>query len=274
MEAIMISAGRYGGELFWSRLRAVICILAVLYLVAPLVNVLIISFSSAPFLTFPPPGFSMQWYRNLFGDPTWFGSLLTSVKILIPTAIISTAIGTAASYGLARSNFPGKQLLTGFIMAPMVVPVIIVAIGVFGVFRKVGLFGNLPGLILAHTVLTVPYVVATVSAALTVVDQRLEQAAMTLGATPLVTFRRITLPLILPAILSGLLFAMVISFDELVVSLFISTPTVRPVTVQMWSNIRGAVDPTIAAVATIIFLFSLLALVADIIARKRTRLES
>src|SRR5690242_18606446 len=154
MEASMISAARYGAELFWSRLRAVICILAVLYLVAPLVIVLIISFSSAPFLTFPPPGFSMQWYRNLFGDPTWFGSLLTSVKILIPTAIISTAIGTAASYGLARSHFLGKQLLTGFIMAPMVVPVIIVAIGVFGVFRKIGLFGNLPGLIIAHTVLT------------------------------------------------------------------------------------------------------------------------
>lgn len=262
-----------GTEHWWARLRMMVCVLAVIYLIAPLLIVLTISFSSAPFLTFPPPGLSLQWYENLFGDPVWLGSLLTSVKILVPTAILATALGTAAAYGLARSSFTGKSLVAGFIMAPMVVPVIIVAIGVFGVFREVGLYGTLTGLIIAHTVLTIPYVVATVSGALSVVDRRLEDAALTLGARPWTCFRRITLPLIFPAILSGLLFAMVISFDELVVSLFISTPTVRPVTVQMWSNIRGSVDPTIAAVATLLFGFSLFALLAEHIARRRAKFK-
>ncbi|MGF7159247.1 putative spermidine/putrescine transport system permease protein [Rhodoligotrophos appendicifer] len=259
-----------GTEHWWRRLRAVVCGLTIVYLVAPLIIVLIISFSSAPFLTFPPPGLSLQWYENLFNNPMWFGSLITSVKIMIPTAILATVLGTAASYALARSNFAGKFLVSGFVMAPMIVPVIIIAIGLFGVFRAIGLFGTLTGLIIAHTVLSIPYVFATVSGALSLVDRRLEDAASTLGAPPWTCFRRITLPLILPAILSGLLFAMVVSFDELVVSLFISSPTVRPVTVQMWSNIRGAVDPTIAAVATLLFCFSIFALIAESLARRRS----
>ena len=258
-------------ERWWSRARILVCVLAAIYLVAPLAIVLIISFSSAPFLTFPPPGFSLQWYENLMRNPMWFGSLLTSVKVLVPTAILATGMGTAAAYGLARTSFPGKAAVTGFLMAPLVVPVIIVAAGVFGVFRKFGLYGTLTGLIIAHTVLTIPYVLATVSAALAVVNRQLEDAALTLGATPWNCFRRVTLPLILPAVLSGLLFAMVISFDELVVSLFISTPIVRPVTVQMWSNIRGDVDPTIATVATVLFLFSLCALLAEHVARRHSR---
>lgn len=238
-------------------------------MIAPLVIVLILSFSSAPFLTFPPPGFSLQWYRSMLGNPAWSGSLLTSVKVLVPTSMAATLLGTAAAYGLARSALPWAGVIRGLLMAPIVVPVIITAAGTFAVFGDFGLNGTLTGLIIAHTVLTVPYVVATVSASLAVMDERLERAALTLGATPLACFRRVTLPLIMPGVLSGLLFAMVTSFDELVVSLFISTPEVRPVTVQMWSNIRGDIDPTIAAVAAVLFAFSLLALTADSLLRRR-----
>ena len=158
----------------------------------------------------------------------------------------------------------------GLLMAPLVVPVIITAAAVFGVFQVWGLYGTIPGLILAHTILTIPYILSTVGTALQLVDRRLEDAAANLGARPFVTFRRVTLPLIMPAVLSGLLFAMVISFDELIMSLFISTPVVRPVTVQMWSNIRGSVDPTIAAIATLLFLFSLLALLLEGLARRKS----
>jgi putative spermidine/putrescine transport system permease protein len=259
-------------ERWWTRLRLLVCALASVFLIAPLVIVLIISFSSAPFLSFPPPGLSMRWYENLFGNPMWLGSLITSVKILVPTAILATVLGTAAAYGLARTEFPGRSIVIGFLMAPLVVPIIIVAAGIFGVFRMMGLHGTLTGLIIAHTVLTIPYVLATVSAALAMVERQLEDAALTLGASPWNCFRRVTLPLITPAILSGLLFAMVISFDELVVSLFISTPAVRPVTVQMWSNIRGDVDPTIAAVATLLLLFSLTALLAEHVVRRRSEI--
>jgi putative spermidine/putrescine transport system permease protein len=261
-------------EWWWSLARQAVSALAVIYLVAPLIIVLIISFSSAPFLTFPPPGFSLQWYHNLFNNPAWSGSLITSVKILVPAALIATITGTAAAYGLVRSSFPGKTAVAALLMAPLVVPVIVTAVGIFGFFRTLGLFGTLSGLIVAHAVLTVPYVVATVSGTLIMVDKRLEQAALTLGASPWKTFRRVTLPLILPAVLSGLVFAMVVSFDELVVSLFISTPAVRPVTVEMWSNVRGAVDPTIAAVATVLFTVSLAALLGEVITRRfRSRPE-
>jgi putative spermidine/putrescine transport system permease protein len=242
---------------WWSVLRVSICALMALLMLAPLAIVLIISFSSAPFLTFPPPGFSFQWYRTFFGDAEWMETLWTSVRVMIPTSVLATALGTSAAIAIARGRIPGASLIVGLLMAPLVVPVIITAAAVFGAFRAWGLYGTLPGLILAHTVLTIPFVLSTVLAALRLVDTRLEDAALTLGATHWKTFWRITFPMILPAVISGLLFALVISFDELVVSLFISTPYVRPITVQMWSDVRGAVDPTITAIATSLFVFTL-----------------
>ena len=256
---------------WWAIARAVVCALIVVYLIAPMIIVLIISFSSAPFLTFPPPGFSLQWYKKLFGHGAWLDALLTSVQIMLPTGIIGTALGTAAALGFARGRFPGASIVSGLLMAPVVVPVIITAAAMFGVFRGFGLYGTLTGLILAHTVLTIPYVVTTVLASLQMVDEQLENAALTLGATRWSAFWRVVFPLILPAVFSGFLFAMIISFDELVVSIFISSPTLRPVTVQMWSDIRGDVDPTISAIGSVLFLFSLAVLLIESLLRGRWR---
>lgn len=253
----------------WTWVRVAICWLVVVYMIVPLAIILIISFSSAPFLTFPPPGFSLQWYESFANDPSWLRSLLVSIQVMIPTAILATILGVAAAIGISRSRLVIVTFINGLLMAPLVVPVIITAAAMFGVFRIWGLYGNLLGLIVAHTVLTIPYVLSTVGTSIRLVDIRLEDAAVSLGAKPLTTFRLITLPLIMPAVLSGLLFAMVLSFDELVVSLFISTPVVRPVTVQMWSNIRGDTDPTIAAIATALFLFSLLILLLDAMVRRK-----
>ena len=256
---------------WWTIARAVVCALVVIYLIAPMIIVLIISFSSAPFLTFPPPGFSLQWFRKLFGHAAWQDALLTSLQIMLPTGIIATVLGTAAAVGIARGRFPGASIVSSLLMAPVVVPVIITAAAMFGVFRGFGLYGTLTGLILAHTVLTIPYVLTTVLASLHMVDEQLEQAALTLGATRWSAFWQVIFPLILPALLSGFLFAMIISFDELVVSIFISSPTLRPVTVQMWSDIRGDIDPTISAIGTLLFLFSLVVLLAESLLRGRWR---
>ena len=258
---------------FWGGIRGVINVFLIIYMMAPLIVILVISFSSALFLTFPPPGFSLQWYEKMFSNPTWTRTLWTSVKIMIPAAIFATVLGTAAALALNKMKGSLALAVRGALMAPLVVPVIITAAAIFGVFRIWGLYGTIYGLIFAHVVLTLPYVLSTVSANLVVFDSRLEDAAKNCGATPWIAFRRVTLPLIAPSVLSGALFAMVISFDELVVSLFLSTPRVRPVTVQMWSNIRGDTDPTIAAIATVLFLFSLLALFVDGIARRRSGRE-
>jgi putative spermidine/putrescine transport system permease protein len=254
----------------WRVLRGVVCTMVGLYLLAPLAIVLIISFSSASFLQFPPPGLSLRWYQNLFGDPAWVQSIWISVQVLLPTAALATGLGTAAAYALVRGNVPGGAFITACLMLPIIVPGIITGAALFGVYRGLGLNGTITGLIIGHVVLTMPYVVATVTSALRTLDPRLEDAAFTLGAPPWATFRRVTLPLILPAVLSSLLFAMVVSFDELIVSLFVSTARVRPVAVQMWSNLRGDFDPTIAAIATLCFGFALLALVAEAVLRRGT----
>ena len=253
----------------WAALRIVLCGLLAVYMLAPMIVVVVISFSSAPFLHFPPPGLSLQWYRRLLHTPAWTDSLLTSIEVMLPTGLAATALGTAAAVGLARARFRGAAMIGALLMAPMVVPVIIIAAAVFTLFQGWGLNGTLLGLIIAHTLLTTPYVLANVRSAMETVDRSLEQAALTLGATPWRGFWRVTFPLILPGVLSGLLFAMVVSFDELIVSLFISTPEVRPVTVQMWSDVRGAVDPTISAIATVLFAFSFVVLLTESLLRRR-----
>ncbi|HLI13924.1 MAG TPA: ABC transporter permease [Alphaproteobacteria bacterium] len=256
---------------WWALLRFLVCALVVVMMLAPLAIVIIISFSSAPFLSFPPPGFSLQWYEKFFGSAAWLDALATTVKVMIPVSLLATALGTMAALGIARGRAPFATALGGLLMAPLVVPVIITAAAIFGAFRAWGLHGTLLGLILAHTVLTLPFVLSTVLASLRMVDRSLENAALTLGATPWHVFWRITFPLILPGVVSGLLFALVMSFDELVVSLFISTPSLRPITVEMWSDVRGAVDPTITAISTSLFLFSLLLLLTESLARRRLR---
>ena len=253
----------------WRAVRAVMCTLIGLYLLAPLVIVVIISFSSGDFLQFPPPGLSLRWYDHLLSDPNWTTSIGVSFKVMAPAASLATILGTAAALGLQRGSVPGATLLTGVLMLPIIVPGIITAAALFGVYRGLGLNGTLAGLIAAHTVLVLPYVIATVGSALRTLDPRLEYAAATLGARPWTAFRRVTLPLLAPAVLSGLLFAMVVSFDELIVSLFVSTARLRPVAVQMWSNVRGDFDPTVAAIATLCFVFAFLALGAEGLVRRR-----
>jgi len=253
----------------WTALRLATCALVAVYMIAPLAIIVIISFSSAAFLTFPPPGLSLRWYQRVFDNPVWLRTLWISAQVTVPSALIATACGTAAAIALARARLPAATVIAGLLLAPMVVPVIIVAAAIYAVFRPWGLTGTITGLVLAHALLSLPYVLASVLTALETVDRRLEGAAMTLGAPPWAVFRRVTLPLILPGILSGLLFAAVVSFDEVVVSIFISTTQVRPVTVQMWSDVRGDIDPTISAIATLLFLVSVAALGIEHVVRRR-----
>ncbi len=258
----------------WTLLRNSLCGLTILFLVAPMALVLAISFSSAPFLTFPPPGWSLQWYRAVFIDPDWTDALITSAQIVIPTGVLATSIGTAAAIAVVRVQFPGRQLAKGLLMAPLVVPVIVVGGGIYEFYSQLDLNGTWIGFVLAHTMITTPYVLSIVTAALETVSEHYEDAALTLGASPWAAFTRVLFPLISPAILSGLLFAMVVSFDELVVSLFISSPIYKPVTVQMWSDVLGDVNPTIAAIGSLLFAFSLLVLIVESVMRHVMRSSS
>lgn len=258
----------------WSLLHTAIVGLTIIYLLAPIVIVVMLSFSSAQFLTFPPPGYSLQWYQRIVEDPRWVSSLTTSLLITAPASLLATAVGTAAAVAVERGRVRFAGVISGVMMAPLVVPYIITAAGIYGAFRAWGLSGTYQGLLLAHVLLTIPYVFTVTLAALKSVDGSVENAALTLGASPARVLFTVTLPMIAPAIFSGLLFAAVTSFDELVVSMFISSPTLKPVTVQMWSNVQSDTDPTISAIASAMFFITLLLLLIDnLITRRKDALS-
>jgi ABC-type spermidine/putrescine transport system permease subunit II len=231
-------------------------------LVLPIFIVIPISFSSAAYLTFPPPGFSLRWYRSYLGSRQWLGATALSFEVGILTAALATLLGTPAAVALVRGRFPGKDVLNGFLVLPLVVPVIIQAIAIYHLYVRLHLVGSRWGLVLAHAVLAVPVVIITVSATLRNVDQTLEQAAMSLGAAPWQAFIRVTLPLIQPGIWSGAIFAFITSFDEVVIALFISGSTAITLPRQMWDGVRNEINPTVASVSSILIAMSVTLLVS------------
>jgi len=249
--------------------------LVLLYLVFPILVVIPLSFSAGTYLSFPPPGFSLRWYANFFGRTDWLDAASLSLWVGAAVMLLATALGAPAALALVRSDFRGKNFVTSFIISPLIAPVIIVAIGIYFFYARLGLVGNPVALVIAHTALAVPFVVINVSATLQGFDERLEQAAMNLGATPWRTFWQVTFPIIRPGVLAGALFAFISSFDELVVALFVSGTSAVTLPRKMWESIRFEIDPTIAAVSTmLIVLTGALFLSAELLRQRSVRLRS
>ena len=217
------------------------------FLAAPLAVVVPISFSAAKYLTFPPPGWSLQWYERYFGSREWMSATVRSFEVALLTTLAATVVGTAAALALRRP-FRGRSLARLIILAPMVVPVIILAIGIYGLYAKLRMVGTLHGLVLAHTVLALPFVVLVMVAGLRDFDNVLEQAAEGLGASRMKTLTRVTFPLLRPSLVSAGLLAFITSFDELVVALFLAGSNMT-LPKKMFDNILMEIDPTIAAVS-------------------------
>jgi putative spermidine/putrescine transport system permease protein len=228
------------------------CLLVAIWLVAPTLVIVPMSFNGNKSLAFPPQGFSWQWYRNFVTNPEWSTSFFNSLKVAIIVAVLATVLGTLAAFGLDRMRARSAGVLRMLLLTPMIVPGVVLAIGIYAVYLDTRLVGTLAGFVLAHTILALPFVLIAVSANLEVFDRRLETAAASLGAGPLTTFRTVTLPLIAPGMLSGLLFAFATSFDEIIVSLFITNPYLRTLPVQIFTSITRDADPTVAAVGTIL----------------------
>jgi putative spermidine/putrescine transport system permease protein len=253
------------------RVAAGAVVVAVLaFMALPIVVIVILSFSSAAYLTFPPPAFGLRWYRDYLGSQPWLAATWLSLAIAACVVVLATVLGTLAALGLARLPPALRSIAAALILSPMIVPVIVVAIGVYYAYSRYGLVGTPVGLVLAHTCLAVPFVVTSVGASLAGFDRRLEQASLSLGATPWGTFRQVTLPLIRPGVLVGALFAFITSFDELIVALFLSGSGAVTLPRRMWDDLRFEIDPTIAAVSTltIVLTASVLALVH--LARQRS----
>mgnify|MGYP001260695484 CR=1 FL=1 len=230
-----------------------ICLLVALWLVAPTLVVVPMSFNEKKSLAFPPTGFSLGWYENFFANPAWFGSFTTSLNVAVIVAVLATILGTAAAIGIDKMRNRAAGVIRAILITPMIVPGVVLAIGIYAVYLDRHLVGTYVGYVLAHTMLAIPFVLIAVGANLSVFDERLETAAASLGASRLATFRTINLPLLAPGILSGMLFAFVTSFDEIIVSLFINSPQLKTLPVQIFSSMTRDADPTITAVGTLLF---------------------
>lgn len=241
-------------------------------LVAPTAVVIPLSFTDKASLNFPPTGWSLRWYSNFFNDSAWMAAFGNSILIAVIVAAASTVIGTAASVGLQKwTKRWSAKTVQALILAPIVVPAIIVAIGMYAIFLRLQLLGTLVGFVLAHTVLAVPFVVVSVTAALSGFDQRLATASASLGANRWTTFLKVTLPAILPGVVSGALFAFVTSFDEVVLSIFIKSPYLETLPVKMYSSVTRDTDPTIAAAATMIMLLTTVLIVVGLLTLRRRK---
>jgi putative spermidine/putrescine transport system permease protein len=222
-----------------------------LWLIVPILIVIPLSFTGKESFQFPPTTWSTRWYENLFSNQAWSHSLTNSLLISMIVVALSVVLGTACAIGIEHGRLPGKPLVRMLVLSPMIIPLVVVAVGIYAVFLPWQLIGTRFGFVVAHTALAVPFVVISVSTSLAGFDRRLEQAAASLGASPAATFFRVTLPLILPGIFAGAVLAFVTSFDEVVVALFLQTPDLRTVPVQMFITVER-IDPTIAAASTVV----------------------
>lgn len=257
-------------ERVWHHVFRAICWLILLFLIVPILVIVPLSFNASSFLSYPLAGLSMRWYSEFFGSHEWMLALKNSFIVAPLATLLATGFGTLAAVGLSRGEFRGKGLVMGILISPMVVPVVIVAVGLYFFFAERGLLNTYTGLVLAHAALGVPFVVITVTATLQGYNTNLSRAAASLGAPPLTVFFRIVLPLIAPGVISGALFAFATSFDEVVVTLFLASPTQRTLPMQMFGGIRENISPTIAAVATMLITLSVLMLLTMEILRRRS----
>ncbi|MGV6811573.1 MAG: ABC transporter permease [Brevirhabdus sp.] len=284
-------------ERIWHYAYLAICVLIFLFLIAPILIVIPLSFNAEPYFTFTekmlkldPEGYSTRWYDLLltFGmsapdgvrDSTWWAdawanaswikAAKNSVIIGFFSTLLATALGTLAALGLSRPEMPFRRAIMAILISPMIVPIIITATGLFFFYSMTGLANSYFGIILAHATLGIPFVIITVTATLVGFDHSLTRAAANLGASPSTTFFKIIMPLILPGVISGALFAFVTSFDEVVVVLFVAAHDQQTIPRQMWNGIREQISPAILSVATILVIISILLLTTVELLRRRS----
>lgn len=248
--------------------------LALVYLVLPSLIIVPMSFSNQLYLTFPPPGWSTQWYGAMQTDLSWPQAAANSFLIGVPTALLSVALGTLAALAVVRGRLRFAAAASALLVAPMLLPHVIIAIGLYPVMLDLGLLRGYLGVIIGHTVVAMPLVFITVAAALRTYSESLELAAMTCGAGPWSAFRHITFPMIRMGVVVGGLLAFATSFDELMLSLFLTGPGTRTLPRLIWEQMNAYLTPTIAAVATLILGFSLLLLAVVAVLQRARPVES
>lgn len=254
----------HGQRLWLYVLVGLVCV----FLVVPSLIVVPMSFSGSRFLAFPPETWSLQWFEAYFGSVEWRDATWISAKAAVLTTLVATPVGTLAAYGLHLSRSRYAQMIRVLLTLPIMVPVILIAIGVFFLYAKVGLNNTLTGLVLAHSCLAIPFVIITVTAGLRSYDMNQEMVARSLGAGRATAFLTVTFPQIRFSVIAGALFAFITSLDEVVIALFIARGESSTLTRRMFAFLRDQVDPTIAAISTILIVLSIVLLSAYLLTSK------
>ena len=239
------------------RLRNVIAFAIYAFILVPTLIVIPISFGGSGELTFPPRVWSLALYEQLFHSSSWVGPILQSIKVAGLTMVVSVLIGVPASYGLVRFDFPGKRLVILLLMSPILVPVIVISLGLYLYLSRLHLVGTTAGLVASHVAYVTPFMMMTVMAGVKKLDPALEFATTIMGANRRTVFLKVVLPQLRPSIFAGALFAFLVSFDEVVIAWFITSPTTTTLPVKMYTSIQWDISPVIAAVSALLTVLSL-----------------
>jgi putative spermidine/putrescine transport system permease protein len=232
--------------------------LILLYLLAPVIVVVATAFTTTAYPVFPPQGFTLQWFQRFLGMPEFTDAIQRSTLLALSSTTVATVLGTFSALSLTRFRFKGREAISAFMLSPILFPTIVLGLALLVFYSQVGLSGSFTGLVIAHSVLTTPFVIRLVMASLAEFDPAVEEAARNLGAGWWRTFLQVTLPLIRPGVLAGAVFAFIISFDELVVTLFLAGPDMTTLPVRIYTYVEFSSDPTISAISTMLIVMWML----------------
>lgn len=262
---MLLDFDKLGGlRLFLVGLTVVVC----LFLILPIAFIAALSFGSSQWLIFPPPSWTLKWYQDLFADPRWFLSALTSLKIAAIVTVLSVVIGFLAALGLNRGTFAGRDALRALFLTPMILPVVVLAVALYALFLRLGLAGTTVAFVIAHLLIALPFSIISIGNALDGFDKSIEDAAVLCGASPWEARLRVTVPAIGHGIFGAAIFSFLASWDEVVLAIFMASPTLQTLPVRIWTTLRQDLTPVIAAASTLLIAFTIVLMIAAALLRK------
>ncbi|AIS18046.1 ABC transporter permease [Pseudomonas rhizosphaerae] len=239
------------------------------FLLLPIVFIVLLSFGSSQWLVFPPPGWTTKWYLQFFANPEWMAAAWSSLKVAALTTVFAVLLGLPTAFALVRGKFPGRELLYAVFTLPMIVPLVIIAVAVYALFLKLGYTGTLFSFVVSHVIVALPFTIISIINSLKLFDQSIEDAAVICGASRLQAIFKVTFPAIRPGMVAGGLFAFLVSWDEVVLSVMMASPTLQTLPVKMWTTLRQDLTPVIAVASTLLIALSVLVMVVAEIVRRR-----
>lgn len=244
------------------------------FLLLPIVFIVLLSFGSSQWLVFPPPGWTLKWYEQFFSNPDWMQAAYTSLKVALLTTVCALALGLPCAFALVRGKFPGRELLYALFTLPMIVPLVIIAVAVYALFLKLGYTGTLLAFVISHVIVALPFTIISIINSLKLFDQSIEDAAVICGASRLQAIVKVTFPAIRPGMMAGALFAFLVSWDEVVLSVMMASPSLQTLPVKMWTTLRQDLTPVIAVASTLLIGLSLLIMIVAAVIRRRIEIRA